>query len=249
MNVKEITPHRFPVTAVLAAVIRMVLHGIWLNYATYRRACMLSLLISGKIILTSARVRRRRGQEAGQAGPQGGGAGGGAVPEPAPGAGDRCGVPGQRLLRRPGRGAGQVRDGAQGQGGRRPGHRGRRSVRVFPARVLRCGPPTCGVSSRPSASSWSSSSSAAPAARRRQRRALGTQYLLPGRCAVLGADRVHRRAPMGAENSVTAADPGFADLQVYARTINGIWLREHNRFRHFQYSYYCDSVIWRCSTS
>jgi len=48
---------------------------------------------------------------------------------------------------------------------------------------------------------------AAPAARRRQRRALGTQYLLPGRCAVLGADRVHRRAPMGAENSVTAADP------------------------------------------
>ena len=44
----------------------------------------------------------------------------GALPEPAPGAGDRPGVPGQRLLRRPGRGAGQVRDGAQGQGGGAP---------------------------------------------------------------------------------------------------------------------------------
>jgi len=33
---------------------------------------MLSLLISGKIILTAVGVRRRRGQEAGQAGPQGG---------------------------------------------------------------------------------------------------------------------------------------------------------------------------------
>jgi hypothetical protein len=41
---------------------------------------------------------------------------GGPLPEPAPGAGDRPGVPGQRLLRRPGRGAGQVRDGAQGPG-------------------------------------------------------------------------------------------------------------------------------------
>ena len=61
------------------------------------------------------------------------------VPEPAPGAGDRPGVPGQRVLRRPRRGAGQVRDGAQGQGRRRPGHRGRRGVRVLPARVLRGG--------------------------------------------------------------------------------------------------------------
>jgi hypothetical protein len=48
VNVKEITPHRFPVTAVLAAVIRMVLRGIWPNHATYRRACMLWLLIPGK---------------------------------------------------------------------------------------------------------------------------------------------------------------------------------------------------------
>jgi len=67
VNVKEITPHRFPVTAVLAAVIRMILHGIWPNHATYRRACMLSLLIPGKIILTAAGVRRRRGQRAGPA--------------------------------------------------------------------------------------------------------------------------------------------------------------------------------------
>ena len=51
----------------------------------------------------------------------------------------RPGVPGQRLLRRPRRGAGQVRDGAQGQGRRRPGHRGRRGVRLLPAGVLRRG--------------------------------------------------------------------------------------------------------------
>jgi hypothetical protein len=81
-------------------------------------------------------MRRRRGQETG---PQGGGADAGALPEPAPRAGDRPGIPGQRLLRRPGRGAGQVRDGAQGQGWRRPGHRGRRGVRVLPPGLLRRG--------------------------------------------------------------------------------------------------------------
>src|SRR6266851_5672578 len=90
------------------------------NVATCRRQYMLPLMMCGKIILTLIRMRRRHGRAAGQAGPQGGGAGAGTVPEPAPRAGDRSGVPGQRLLRRPGRGAGQVRDGAQGQGRRRP---------------------------------------------------------------------------------------------------------------------------------
>src|SRR5258707_10503712 len=92
--------------------------------------------ISGKIFLTSMMLRRRHGQAGYQTGPQGGRAGRGALPEPAPGAGDRPGVPGQRLLRRPGRGAGQVRDGAEGPGRRRPGHRGGRGVRLLPARLL-----------------------------------------------------------------------------------------------------------------
>ena len=60
-------------------------------------------------------ARRQGGPE-----PEGGRAGRVAVPEPAPGAGDRPGVPGQRVLRRPRRGAGQVRDGAQGQVGGAP---------------------------------------------------------------------------------------------------------------------------------
>ena len=62
-----------------------------------------------------------------------------AVPEPAPGAGDRSGVPGQRLLRRPGRGPGQYEMVRKVKAGRRPGHRGRRGVRVLPARLLRRG--------------------------------------------------------------------------------------------------------------
>src|SRR4029077_1078379 len=93
---------------------------------------MRTVSISGKIFLTAMMLRRRHGQAGYQTGPQGGRACRGPLPEPAPGAGDRPGVPGQRLLRRPGRGAGQVRDGAQGQGRRRPGDRGRRGVRVFP---------------------------------------------------------------------------------------------------------------------
>ena len=132
----------FPVAAVLAAVIRVIsLAGYsWRNLATrWLHACVRLVSYPAKSFLTVVRMRRRHGQAAGQAGPQGGGAGRGAVPEPAPGAGDRCGVPGQRLLRRPGRGAGQVRDGAQGAGGRRPGHRGRRGVRVLPAGLLRRG--------------------------------------------------------------------------------------------------------------
>src|SRR5208337_5563360 len=98
-----------------------------------------TISISGKIFLTAMMIRRQHGQAGYQTGPQGGRACRGPLPEPAPGTGDRPGVPGQRLLRRPGRGAGQVRDGAQGQGRRRPGHRGRRGVRVLPPRVLRRG--------------------------------------------------------------------------------------------------------------
>src|SRR5260370_19535094 len=92
--------------------------------------------MTGKIIVTVTMTGRRHGRAAAQIRPQGGRASRHALPEPAPGAGDRSGVPGQRVLRRPRRGPGQIRDGAAGQGGRRPGHRGRRGVRVLPARLL-----------------------------------------------------------------------------------------------------------------
>ena len=68
--------------------------------------------------------------------PKVGGAARVAVPEPAPGAGHRRGVPGRRVLRRPRRGAGQVRDGAPRQRRRRTGDRDRGGVRVLPAVVL-----------------------------------------------------------------------------------------------------------------
>src|SRR5271169_522244 len=98
-----------------------------------------TISMTGKIFLTVMMLRRRHGQAGYQTGPKGGRACRGPLPEPAPGAGDLPGVPGQRLLRRPGRGAGQVRDGAQGQGRGRPGDRGRRGVRVLPPSVLRRG--------------------------------------------------------------------------------------------------------------
>ena len=64
------------------------------------------------------------------------------MPEPASRAGHRRGVPCRRLLRRPRRGAGQVRDGAPRPRGRRAGDRDRGGVRVLPAAVLpgRCRP-------------------------------------------------------------------------------------------------------------
>src|SRR5690349_5322990 len=77
------------------------------NLATRGRGCVFRLLMSGKIVNTTVRTRRRHGGAAWRRSrSEGGRAGGHAVPEPAPGAGDRPGVPGQRVLRRPGRGAG-----------------------------------------------------------------------------------------------------------------------------------------------
>jgi hypothetical protein len=66
VNVKVITPHRFQVAAILAAVIRVTMHINWRNLAARRRSCMLPLPYSSKIIMTVAGMRRRRGQEAGQ---------------------------------------------------------------------------------------------------------------------------------------------------------------------------------------
>ena len=88
----------------------------------------------GKIFLTSA--GRRHGPARIIGGPEGDGAARVAVPEPAPRAGHRSGVPGRGVLRCPRRGAGQVRDGAPRQRGRRIGHRDSRGVRVLPAVVL-----------------------------------------------------------------------------------------------------------------
>src|SRR5580692_8325 len=136
VNVREIMPLWLSGHALMTIVTRAVFLVIRNNRATRCLLAMLTLLSCGKIILTVPGMRRRHGQEAGS---QGGGAGGRAVPEPAPGAGDRPGVPGQRLLRRPRRGAGQVRDGAEGRGRRRSGDRGRGGVRVLPAGLLRRG--------------------------------------------------------------------------------------------------------------
>jgi len=54
---------------------------------------------------------------------------------PHPRAGHRPGFPGRGVLRPPGRGAGQVRDGAPRQRGRRTGDRDSGGVRVLPAVV------------------------------------------------------------------------------------------------------------------
>src|SRR5208283_3482366 len=137
VSVSEIMPHRL---ARLTTSLLSSSTATWVflkKLVTRWLMSVRTVSMSGKIFLTAMMLRRWHGQAGYQTGPEGGGAGRGPLPEPAPGAGDRPGVPGQRLLRRPGRGAGQVRDGAQGQGRRRPGDRGRRGVRVLPAGVLR----------------------------------------------------------------------------------------------------------------
>ena len=82
---------------------------------TRRRACAAAVSMPGRIFLTVIGMRRRHAQAGYQTGPEGSGAGRGALPEPAPRAGARSGVLVQRFLRRPRRGAGEVRDGAAGE--------------------------------------------------------------------------------------------------------------------------------------
>src|SRR5260370_31045694 len=97
--------------------------------------------LSGKIFLTVRMSRGRHGQARERTGAQTGGAGPGAPPEPASRAGARSGLPGQRVLRRPRRGAGQIRDGAAGENPPRPPPpRGRRG-RGLPAPPLPRRPP------------------------------------------------------------------------------------------------------------
>src|SRR5947208_50136 len=89
------------VRVVLAVTAGVILAGNLGNLATRWLACVRTLPMFGIIILTVIGMRRRYGRAAGQRDrSQGGGAGRRALPEPAPGAGDRSGVPGQRLLRR-----------------------------------------------------------------------------------------------------------------------------------------------------
>src|ERR1019366_1807946 len=90
----------------------------------------------GIILITFISTGRRRGPARITRGPEGDGTARVAVPEPGSRAGDRPGVPGRGVLRRPGHGAGQVRDGAPCHGGRRAGHRRGGGVRVLPAVVL-----------------------------------------------------------------------------------------------------------------
>ena len=50
---------------------------------------------------------------------------------------------------------------------------------------------------------------------------------------------------VGAESGVTIADLVFAVVRSVREL--GIWLREHGRIGHCQYSCHCDWLIWRCS--
>src|SRR5438105_4973762 len=75
-----------------------------------RRVVMTSSLTVGKIILTVVSAGRWHGAARTVRGPEGDGAARVAVPEPASRAGHRRGVPFRGVLRRPRRGAGQVRD-------------------------------------------------------------------------------------------------------------------------------------------
>src|SRR6266568_5560463 len=90
----------------------------------------------GKILLTAVSAGRRHGPARITGGPEGDRAARVAVPEPAPRAGHRRDIPDREVLRRPRRGAGQVRDGAPRHGGRRAGHRHSGSVRILPPVVL-----------------------------------------------------------------------------------------------------------------
>src|SRR6516162_8632597 len=139
VHVKQITPLISARQTVLMAAVAVVSLEMLGKLAKRGRACVSWLLMSGKIVLTLIGAGRRYGQTARRNGSQGSRAGRRALPEPAPGAGDRPGVPGQRVLRRPGRGAGQVRDGAEGPGRGRLRHPGSGGVRVLPAVVLRRG--------------------------------------------------------------------------------------------------------------
>lgn len=68
------------------------------------------------------------------------------------------------------------------------------------------------------------------------------------RCAPPRPRGARRRLrPVGAENSVTAADLVIADVCGF--TNFGIWLCEHSRIRHCQFSCHYDSPTWRCSVS
>src|ERR1039457_247539 len=151
-------PSRLACRVVIAAITVVTSAVFPGNLAKRWRACASPLLISGKIFLTHVVIGRRHGQARGQTGPQGGRADRGALPEPAPRAGTRPRVPVQRVLRRPRRGPGQIRDGAEGQGGRGPGHRGRGGGpgRRSP-RGCACPPARCSVR-------WPAAGSATPKA-------------------------------------------------------------------------------------
>ena len=171
------------------------------NVATRWPQVRASAGMHGKIILTSIRMRRRHGRAAEQARPQGGGAGRRAVPEPAPGAGDRPGVPGQRLLRRPGRGAGQVRDGAQGQAGGAP------------------------VTEAAAAFGYSRPAYYAAAA---ALESSGLEGLVPARPGPRGASKLTEEILAWAEEQL-AADPALRPAQLPGRIEDAFGVRAHPR--------------------
>src|SRR5260370_10139594 len=136
MNVKWITP--FTITG--RGRSSRIGHGYPLIFLAFfvclRRVAARRSSYYGKIPLTTVSSGRRHGPARITGGPESHRAARVAVPEPAPRAGARRGLPGRGLLRRPRRGAGQIRDGAPRQRGRRTGYRDRGGVRVLPAVVL-----------------------------------------------------------------------------------------------------------------
>ena len=120
---------------------------------------------------------------------------------PHPGAGDRPGVPGQRLLRRPGRGAGQVRDGAQGQGGGAP------------------------VTEAAAAFGYSRPAYYAAAA---ALESSGLEGLVPARPGPRGASKLTEEILAWAEEQL-AADPGLRPAQLPDRIEEAFGVRVHPR--------------------
>ena len=157
--------------------------------------------MSGKIFLTAMMIRRWHGQAGYRTGPEGGRACRGPLPEPAPGAGDRPGVPGQRLLRRPGRGAGQVRDGAQGQGRGAP------------------------VTEAAAAFGYSRPAYYAAAA---ALESSGLDGLVPARPGPRGASKLTEEILAWAEEQL-AADPGLRPAQLPDRIEDAFGVRVHPR--------------------
>src|SRR6266536_1692940 len=101
-----------------------------------RCVAVIRSLTTGIVLLTVLLPGRRYGQARSTRRPQDCGVARGPLPQPASRAGERRALPGRRVLRRPGRGPGEVRDGAGRPGRRGAGDPGRGGVRLLPPDLL-----------------------------------------------------------------------------------------------------------------